>query len=519
MKKNILLTAFLLTGLFLGVSAQEYYIEGFYERHGEGKYTLKDVHTNGIYLNGKTSLSGTLPGTKKTIKCDNLDATMVKFTFNMATTDCPTKWDKGFYFEYWDDDKNKWVNDVEACRNSDADYSQKDVVIMLVLDYSSSMKNNISELQSTAVKFINDVSKVSRGNIHVGIIAFSGMDLARNQYFPITPISRENSYDFERFIRTSQKGKETALYYSMDNALKMIDNYVSKKGMSQKEFNGAYMITFTDGLDNASINDKISVTMHRGRRNEYLSYLSGKLSGSSRKTVLGQPVENFAIGYTGSEEFTSEDIAFFRDVLQQTTPDEDHFKLASQFEEVEAFFEYILSNLIKRWENLNMYIGEAQYGKVRWVLNCGEISRPTPPIDKPVRMTRSPWFGVSAEIGAFPGLIAESGVSEGLIAGANIDVAFSLNKTIAVGGRAGFFYSDGFGFLLGPEVKITFPKNNAVIAGIGGGMMAHSGAFYVRAGYKMKKPLFFTAEALFGGNGVGVGVGVGYSFGGKLRER
>ena len=178
--KNVLFMTFLLLGMFLSANAQEkYWIEGFYERHGEGRYTLKDVHTNGIYLDGENSLTETLYGEKMTIKCNNLDATMVKFSFKMATTDCPTKWSKGFKFQYWNEDTNNWDDDIEACRNSDADYSQNDVVIMLVLDYSGSMSNNISSLQSSAIKFINDISNASNGNIHVGIIAFSGMELAK----------------------------------------------------------------------------------------------------------------------------------------------------------------------------------------------------------------------------------------------------------------------------------------------------------------------------------------------------
>lgn len=242
MKKNILFAAFLLSGMLLGLCAQEYYIEGFYERHGNNQYTLKNVHTNGIYLDGQTSLSGSIYGKKVSITCDGLDATMVKFTFKMATTDCPTKWDNGFEFQYWDEDNNKWKTDVEACRNSDAKFSQNDVVMMLVLDYSSSMKNNISSLQASAIKFINALSAASEGNIHVGIIAFSGMDLAKSQVFPITPLKENNKYEFERFIRNSSKGKETALYYSMDKAMNMLEEYVSKNNFSSDKFNGAFMM-------------------------------------------------------------------------------------------------------------------------------------------------------------------------------------------------------------------------------------------------------------------------------------
>lgn len=550
MKKSILTVTFILAGFIVGINAQEYWIEGFYERHGEGQYTLKDVHTNGIRLDGKTSLSETLRGDKKRITCDGVEATMVKFSFEKATTDCPTKWDKGFVFQYWDEDNNKWKTDVEACKGQTTSYSEKNMVMMLVLDYSFSMKDNISRIQASAIKFINSVSRVSEGNVHIGIIAFSGMDLAKNQVFPITPLTNENKYRFETFIRDSQKGKETALYYSMDTAIQMLENYVSSKGITRNKYNGACMITFTDGLDNASINDKISNNFHRGRKNEYLAYISKQLRGAERKYILGMPLENFAIGFSGSENFESEDLAFFREVLMQTTPDENHFKLASRFEEVEEYFEYITKNLTERWENLNMYVGESQHGRIRWVLNCGEPPRVETPKPIVVRTKPSPWFGISLELGGYGGFFG----------GLNLDMAFSLNKTLAIGGRIGLFYSsyiyteevsyqepyfesywNGYywqeyvagyntyynyydyeestiGFLIGPEVKLTFPKNNAVIVGLGGGFMANEDAFYLRLGYKTKKSFFVTADMLFGGY-FGAGIGAGFSFGGKQRNK
>ena len=522
MKKELFGIVFLLSGLFLGLNAQEYYIEGFYERHGEGEYSLKNVHTNGIYIDGKTNLTEIIWGSKEHITCDGIPATMVQFSFEKATTDCPNRWDNGFLFQYWDEDNNKWKTDVEACRGKTTSYSQKDMVIMLVLDYSGSMQNNISRLQSSAINFINSVSNISDGNVHVGIIAFSGMDLAKNQVFPITPLSKDNKYQFERFIRDSQKGKETALYYSMDKAIQMMESYVRKKSFSADKYNGACMITFTDGLDNASINDEISTSMHRGRKNEYLSYLSEKLSGPSRKTILGIPVENFAIGFTGSEDFSREDKEFFREVLQKTTPDKDHLILSSDFKDVESYFNDIIKKLTERWETLNMFVGESQYGRIRWVLNCGEAPRPAPiPNSK-----RSPWFGISAELG----------VNDEVFGGLNLDMAFSINKTFDIGGRFGltmgsytdsywgygYYYEDSettMGVLVGPEVKITFSNNSAIIAGLGGGTVNDYGVFYCRAGYKLKNAWFFTAETMFGDAGIGIGVGAGLSFGGKLRDR
>lgn len=527
--------------MFLMVSlmtkAQEYWIEGFYERHGAGNYTLKDVHTQGVYLDGQTSLPYSLQGTKERIYCDNVEATMVQFRFEKATTDCPNKWNNGFYFQYWDEDNYKWKTDVEACKGESTGYSKKDMVMMLVLDYSFSMKDNITRLQSSAINFINTISNVSNGNVHIGIIAFSGMDLAENQVFPITPLDKSNKDRFVNFIRNSNKGKETALYFAMDKAIKMMEKYVATRNFQDDNFNGTCMITFTDGLDNASINDDISVSMHRGRKNEYLAYISKQLKGSSRIYIKGLPVENFEVGFTGSENFTQEDRDFFNDVLMQTTPDADHFKLATRFEEVEEYFRYIARQLTEKWETINMYVGESQYGKIRWVLNCNEPVYKPEPEPKPRPMPtgkRSPWFGISAE----------AGVMENIFAGLNFDMAFSISNSFAIGARIGAFYgsyeesySYGYydwywdeyhyysytnkestlGFLVGPDLKFTFPNNAAIIAGLGYGYVNDKGSFYARAGYKTKKSFFVTAESLIG-DGIGFGVGLGFSFGGKQRD-
>lgn len=520
MKKNIFFTAFLFLGFFMGINAQNYYIEGFYERHGEGEYSLKNVHTNGIYIDGETSLTEKIWGSKEHITCDGIPATMVQFPFEKATTDCPTKWDNGFVFQYWDEDNNKWKTDVEACRGKTTSYSQKDMVIMLVLDYSGSMQNNISRLQSSAINFINSVSDISDGNVHVGIIAFSGMDLAKNQVFPITPLSKDNKYQFERFIRDSQKGKETALYYSMDKAIQMMENYVRNKRLSADKYNGACMITFTDGLDNASINDEISTSMHRGRKNEYLSYLSEKLSGPSRKSILGIPVENFAIGFTGSEDFSREDKEFFREVLQKTTPDKDHLILSSDFKDVERYFNDIIKKLTERWETLNMYVGESQHGRVRWVLNCGKKKVYEEPKE---REQSKLWLGIGLEAGMGMGYFRlENEYRELVHVGVRADATWPLSNWFAIGGTATLGISHGnLNFRLGPLMKYTFTNGAAIIAGAGFTSFGDENITpYMSLGLKFKSPWYINASlnALSGesGGGFGYSFGIGYSIiGGK----
>ena len=327
--------------------AQNYWIEGFYERHGAGNYTLKDVNTNGVKIDGKTRLTQTLHGNKMHIKCDGVDATMVQFAFENVDIECDNP---DITFQYWSEDINDWKTDVEACKYESAGYSQKDMVMMLVLDYSNSMSKNIKRMQDMAYNFIKNAASYSNSNIHIGIVAFSGMDITDRQVLEITPLRKENLSKFERFIKTeAQPGMETALYYAFDKAMDMIERYVDIHNFNEDNYNGSCMVTFTDGLDNASINDNISKRMQRGSKNEYLAYLNEIVhEGSQQKIILGLPVESYAVGFSGSEKFTDDDLTLFRLVLQKLATDEDHFILSDDFAIVEKFFNHIFEQLTSR---------------------------------------------------------------------------------------------------------------------------------------------------------------------------
>lgn len=534
MKRKFLLLTTLLLMVSVMTNAQEYWIEGFYERHGAGDYTLKDVNTNGIKIDGRTILTETLHGEKVHIKCGDVPATMIEFAFENADFKCDNP---DIEFQYWSEDINDWKADVEACKGQTNNVSKKDMVMMLVLDYSNSLKNERERMKNMAYNFIRNAANFSTGNIHIGIVAFSGMDITK--VMEITPLTRENLSQFQRFIyRDAQPGMETALYYAFDVAMKKIENYVAMNNFDSENYNGSCMITFTDGLDNASINDQISNRMQRGSKNEYLAYLSEKVQvGPLQKKVLGLPIESYAVGFTGSEHFSNEDLTLFGLVLQKlttATTDDSHFTLSDNFDDVERFFKSIFEQLTSRWKTLNLYIGEAQYGKVRWVLQC-ESPEPKPlpkPEPKPEVYTRSPWFGISAEFG----------YCSDFLYGLNFDMAFSLNESFAVGARLGvilgsktekeYYYNDYYdyydyytttylstGFLLGPEIKITYPENNALLASCGLGLVNDNFAYFLRFGYKTKKSIFITAEGLSDGDNFGGGIGIGWSFGRKLRKK
>lgn len=456
MKRIFLLFVFLRIILYANAQ-EEYFIRGFYERHKDEKneiyYTLTDVHTQGVTIDGKTDFpEDVFSGEKIKIECKGLDATLIKFSFDKVVTEC--KYWRRLRFQYWDDDNDKWKEDVEACMGEGMGYSQKDIVMMLVLDYSKSMDKNTSRLKDMAVKFVRSISKASSGNVHLGIIAFAGMDKAQDQIFSIRPLTENNRSEFEDFIRRSSQGLETAMYFSIDNAMKKIEEYVSEKHFSSDNFNGTCIVTFTDGLDNASINDDISSVMHRGSKNEYLAYLSPLLQCDNRgKKILGMPVEHFAVGFTGSESFTDDDMVLFRNVLQRLTCDESHFTLSDDFGKVEKYFEYITNQLTERWKTLNVYVGEAQHGKVRWVLECGDIPKPEKPKKEFMPV---PLFGINVGGGG-----GYSKPTQFLEFSAGIDLAIACSPKFALGiygSYKGTFQTIhqvayGLNFMIGPQQK------------------------------------------------------------------
>lgn len=498
MKKNIILTALLLIGLFMGASAQDYYIEGFYEIKNNRHY-LNNVTTRGITIDGKNYISEVEGSFEMVTSKDGRSGELTEFVFDKAKTECDNGFDGGFYLQYLLEvgRQREWVDEKEYLQNSGSRYEKKDMLVMLVLDYSTSMLRNdyISKMQKSAIDFINTLYKASvDGNIRVGIIAFSGK--SQTKEFPIKGLDSYSKREMESFINSVKPGINTAYYYAIDHAVDMLEEFSSDAYLDRENYGGACVVTFTDGLDNESATGDSD-----------LAYINNTLR---YKAILGKNIEFFSIGFTGAEDFSRLQRAKFDEVMEKTSTDKEHFKTSDDFGEIEKYFGEIARKLIDRWKIIALYTPQGHNGKkVRWVLNCGG-SRPTPPREPSIR--RSPWFGISAEVGVFD--------EDEPFGGINLDMAFSVNDFLAIGGRIGIMVDEDFeqGIMVGPEVKLTFPNNSAVIAGLGGGMVCDEGVFYLRAGYKTRKSFFVTSEILTNGDEIGFGIGLGFSFGGKRRE-
>ena len=480
----------------MGAIAQDYYIEGFYEIKGD-RHFLNNVTTRGITIDGTNHISQVEGSFGMVESDDNRKGELTMFVFDKAKTDCDNGFDGGFYLQYLLEvgRDSEWIDEKEYLQGSGTGYEKKDMLVMLVLDYSTSMLRNdyISKMQRSAKDFINTLYSASpEGNIRVGIIAFSGKSQTRE--FSIKGLNSNTKREMENFINGVQPGINTAYYYAVNHAVDMLEEYSSDIYLDRENYSGACVVTFTDGLDNESATGDSD-----------LAYINNTLR---YKTIMGKTIELFSIGFTGAEDFSKLQKAKFNEVMEKTSTDKSHFKTSDDFGEIEEYFGEIAKNLIDRWKIIRLFTPQGHNGKkVRWVLRCEGSS--TPRVQKETGTTRSPWFGISAEVGR-----TISGESFG---GVNLDMAFSINKTVALGARIGVLFEE-VGFLLGPEVKITFPNNSAILASLGGGMVNECGVAYFRAAYKTRKSVFFTTETLLGET-IGAGIGIGFSFGGKLRNR
>lgn len=522
----------------LDPSEAEYSIRGTYEKkkvNGKIVYRLLNpTSTRNITFDMPTS--GYIEGYP-------VSDGYIAFPFENANTTYPGNFENN-KLNYWYRAKedSRWYIESEVQQGVPIYEETKQMEIMLVLDCSSSIDEDFDDVKSSAINFINQLYEKTNGNVRVGVIGFSTIE--RTQTISPRKLDNSNKNDIISQIRGFRMANGTALYYSMNKAIDMMQKDV-RDNILQDEYNGAYLIAFTDGIDNISVDDANDIL----DADAFYTFLQKRTVGINIARIYGIDIEPWIVSVRGKDITNENRARLVRDQFDKLVPPKHH-KPMNNIRELNRTFGEICEALIKRNTKLICYVPNARQGEVGWTFDERVKSTPKPePIPAPTPSSRSPWFGISLELGVYGGFFR----------GLNLDMAFSLNKTFAIGGRIGLFYSSylytevvsreepyydtywngyywqeyvagyntydayydystsTFGFLIGPEIKLTSPKDNAFIVGLGGGMIADEETFYLRTGYKTKKSFFFTADMLFG-EYVGIGIGAGFSFGGKLRK-
>jgi hypothetical protein len=382
--KNFLLFTIACSFMTFGAKAQNtseqaenatHYIEGDYSVeavNGKFVYKLQNITSQGITF------------TKEDVKIGTEIDEFAVFEFEHADTDYPTKFAGGLKFWKWDYDNNKWQIDSETKDGQLGSSTNKVMTIMLVLDCSTSLGNDFDKLKVYAEQFITTIyNKSSNGNVRLGIVGFNTMTYTKNTVYPITELTSNSYTEMKSFIRRLTIDKQTAMYYAMHTATDMMESYVNGIYLPDNvEYDGSYIVTFTDGYDNNSRDPKIGVPAD-GILNPYYKYVKEKCI---TKKLKGKPIESFVIAVEGND--VGSNASKFEEVLRGLSTDNSHFKLAKNFNELQYMFEDIANNLIDRWNNLICFVPPSHKGRVRWTLGYAQAPKPKPE-PKPIVKTKS----------------------------------------------------------------------------------------------------------------------------------
>lgn len=467
----------------------EYYIKGklYVEDNGKGGVTFKltDVEKKGITYSGYT-----MYGTE--------EKENVYFTLYEAKTDYPDGFDAKLQFWRYDEDIHEWQTDSEF-RPSAMTYEEtKTMAVMMLIDCSSSLGADFKTVKSGALNFIDRLYRASegKGNINLGIIGFS--TIGETQVFPMKPLTYENykgEDGMKDFIdNTLYKTYEgTALYYSMDKAVDMIEDFYSKLSNTDKRnFANAVMVTFTDGLDQTSRNLEKKFLTTDAYYN-YAKTLNGKAIGNNvqlcsiLRGVLGKDIT------TTAQEDKLKRIG--NELSGGCSDMIEGFRLLDNVSQMYDEFDRIADNLITQWQNLRCYAPNSFEGRVAWTFRNAEKPKPLV-VEKPREPKKEGNTIIGINVGV--GVSKENHDLDYVALTGGFDFAFPISQRINLGAYvSGGFEFAGYGALVeaGPLMLINFDKGGSVY--LGGGY-AHAFPYYggadFRLGYRFKNGLYLFGD-------------------------
>lgn len=447
MKKRIFFT---ITALLLGITCWSQVIEDWRIHPNDAKYFIKGNFDNSTsYILTNVETGGITINNPKSIYYGEYqnDHDDVLFTFDHVETTCPTKFD---YISYWvyDDEIKEWQPDVEI-RSADRGMEHRKIMtVILVLDCSSSLENDFVHdfkyVKEGALTFLRTMYNASKaGNIRIGIIGFNS--LKRTQIRRIEAINEGSYGDMVQFINNFDVANGTALYYSLDTAITMVENYVQSYKKTDK-YTTPIVVTFTDGLDQTSFDNSKGIRS----ADSYYSVISNRLKEND--------IEHFVVPFKGSDISTEAQKDKFERVLRSLTKpnDNDHYLPVNSMSELGSIFGRIANNLVERWQILRCYVAPARQGKVCWTF--GKKSKtPPPPNPKPEKdFMRLPLLGLNVGIGG-----GFSRPTNFLDFSVGFDFAVGIKPKFAMGAFCSYKttfqtihqLSFGLDFMIGPQKK------------------------------------------------------------------
>lgn len=440
MKHRLILT-FIGVVLSIGVMAQsnrtnpdvaKYYIKGnlSIEKGADGKtvYKLSQIDNSGIYFEDPHA---TRIGEETSLED-------VLFQFSRASTDYPGGINTPLDFWRYDNAINEWQPDVETRQGTAGVETKKSMVVMLVLDCSSSLGTDFNLVQGAANSFIRSLYESSKGsgNIKLGVVGFSKINETR--VFNIRPLTSDSYYEMTSFINRLSTQNGTALYYAMDKSInELMEEYCSNSIPSSEPLSAAIMVTFTDGLDQTSRNPDKNILTADNYYDEILAKYGTKMQN---KSFNGVRLQHEIRGVKGNDIISEAQLGKFRRIGENL----GNFKLLNNYSDLGREFEDIAKNLIDQWRILNLYVPNSFSGRVAWTYP-GERVKPAP-LPTP-KTGRNVFLGLNFTLGVpmtgvsfsyldepLGGLQMQStSLKTGISPKFGIDIAWPVSNSFAIG--------------------------------------------------------------------------------------
>ncbi len=524
------LTTLLLMALCVCASAQDpdYYIQGTFKTsstknlHVKKHYTLSDIKFKGFTIRKKLALSPDEKFEARKTSYDCVDFLLDSVNIlNDKYKDGNYKWVSELDFEYWSEAKGDWICDCEAGKS--AAPQPKDIVLTFVLDFSGSMNKDHKSLKRQVITFVKQLTKFAKNNyvstekFHVGVVAFANKNYHETHTIEIRPLSDSLKENIINTIEDFEPVGQTALYNAFEKAADMTEKYCTRN-IDSNDFHGAFIITFTDGLDNASIpSNKLKESQNWGdnigkdKNNLYLKYLKDSIV--NQKKILGKSIECYSVAYAGGNPEGQQRELFEEVTKQLSTDDKDsnnHFALAENFGGVEELFNKALKEIKDNWLYLQLTLGESQDGMVRW-------HKPTVNYH-PCRKIKRYFFGFGLGAGylsqTYQNYLGQDDDKKPifdkelkydyLLISPSIDFAWGLSNHWYLGLHGAFHFgyalkdnSDNvYGFSAMPLVLYRFKNNSALLFGYGVAIpdIEEHPMHNLRIGFKFKKGFFLAAD-------------------------
>lgn len=325
-----------------------YFIKGnlSIEKGNDGKplYKLSEINSKGITFKDP----GQFIIGKETDKED------VLFQFSHVKTDYPDGIETKLDFWRYDESIHEWQPDVETRQGSAGMEETKSMVVMLVLDCSTSLGDDFKSVQEAAKNFTKNLLNASKGgNIKLGIVSFSKIN--ETKFLDIRPLTSSSYSEVERFINGLSMQNGTALYYAMDKSIDIIEDYCAKSISESQPLSTAMMVTFTDGLDQTSRDAEHNIYT----ADDYYNELRPKVNNAKIGNI---PIRSVIRGVQGDDIISSAQLGKFKSVGESL----GDFKLLGSISELSYDFENIALSLINEWRVLNCFVPNSFKGQVAW---------------------------------------------------------------------------------------------------------------------------------------------------------